>query len=897
MNSAEAELSDQQFNMADDDEVDILGDFSLDNLFPKEDGRLSSCYDGGVLESHGTDLLHCDYNMSSNWLLDTTQPWYSMAEDNKSLQSDDRQQHNFSTSMSTVDPLPTSSCIEENDQWNVKEKDLLQKGLELFGRSWVRLAQFIGSKTSQQVKSYMRTQHNSQLEKANLSFSIDSGHCESESYSFSELINDMEIPASMEEVIAVVSTAQTTIPVVSSKKTTTSYVNADTTDFRSVDGSYEPDDYEQERAKKKGLRRREVVKKVLATKRKRPRGRPCGKSNSGHSTTPARWYINKMAESSEEESLTMAGCKKGVLLSTGEEVVRLQKESTSDLDEDEEIEIDDTDENYASIKKELCLTSSQPLKAEVDSVTDTYKTLENIPSCDIVNGDDLKYTSYSNIKFEHAVKEEIETENLIMPYNHSVSCTNDTKEEDEFESKVFDTNSIMCSQSDTDNPFNLPVPTEEHLIDPEVNLVSIPALDNISVTLTYSQQAQNREPTAREQSTRMDIRNHIIESWSQSKPMYVTKTSVRLGLKNCGDVNCIGRVHSYLEQIGAINFGCEQVRYIRPLFFSPNSATVVSQPPVKDKPSMAQLMAIKQARTEGMRQRKKKNCLDFWDPLDGEGGYTTKHSADGRVVDTIIVTEDKPRVEKLRSQKAELIKLIYCNKFSDDKPAPFSVELHVEALLVMDLHSHAFHSEVIGLLGGRYYEEGAVLRITRSQPCKSNSSGVHCDMCPVSQTEASEKLHAEDLEVVGWYHSHPKFFPNPSVQDLDTQSNMQSWLCKSSVAFVSFIISPYCPTSRTLASEYRCMIVEKNEDAGSLGTPFRLKVDVVSYGLSITTFMKQMAQIFSLSENSNMGVVDFSSLYSSNLSYTDKKFSILSTMRLVTTHLMDTSTVSQVMSM
>nr|CAD7194149.1 unnamed protein product [Timema douglasi] len=850
--------------MADDDEVDILGDFSLDNLFPKEDGRLSSCYDGGVLESHGTDLLHCDYNMSSNWLLDTTHPWYSMAEDNKSLQSDDRQQHNFSTSMSTVDSLPTSSCIEENDQWNVKEKDLLQKGLELFGRSWVRLAQFIGSKTSQQVKSYMRTQHNSLLEKANLSFSIDSGHCESESYSFSELINDMEIPASMEEVIAVVSTAQTTIPVVSSKKTTTSYVNSDTTDFRSVDGSYEPDDYEQEssRAKKKGLRRREVVKKVLATKPKRPRGRPCGKSNSGHSTTSARWYINKMAESSEEESLTMAGCKKGVLLSTGEEVVRIQKESTSDLDEDEEIEIDDTDENYASIKEELCLTSSQPLKAEVDSVIDTYKTLENIPSCDIVNGDDSKYTSYSSIKFEHAVKEEIETENLIMPYSHSVSCTNDTKEEDEFESKVFDTNSIMCSQSDTDNPFNLPVPTEEHLIDP----------GTISEEERFIHSEFFEGRPAKTPKRYLKIRNHIIESWSQSKPMYVTKTSVRLGLKNCGDVNCIGRVHSYLEQIGAINFGCEQVRYIRPLFFSPNSATVVSHPPVKDKPSMEQLMAIKQARTEGMRQRKKKNCLDFWDPLDGEGGYTIKHSADGRVLDTIIVTEDKPR-------------------------APFSVELHVEALLVMDLHSHAFHSEVIGLLGGRYYEEGAVLRITRSQPCKSNSSGVHCDMCPVSQTEASEKLHAEDLEVVGWYHSHPKFFPNPSVQDLDTQSNMQSWLCKSSVAFVSFIISPYCPTSRTLASEYRCMIVEKNEDAGSLGTPFRLKVDVVSYGLSITTFMKQMAQIFSLSENSNMGVVDFSSLYSSNLSYTDKKSSILSTMRLVTTHLMDTSTVSQVMSM
>lgn len=31
---------------------------------------------------------------------------------------------------------------------------------------------------------------------------------------------------------------------------------------------------------------------------------------------------------------------------------------------------------------------------------------------------------------------------------------------------------------------------------------------------------------------------------------------MRTGLKNCGDVTCISRVHFFLEQIGAINFGC-----------------------------------------------------------------------------------------------------------------------------------------------------------------------------------------------------------------------------------------------------------------------------------------------------------------------------------------------------
>lgn len=54
----------------------------------------------------------------------------------------------------------------------------------------------------------------------------------------------------------------------------------------------------------------------------------------------------------------------------------------------------------------------------------------------------------------------------------------------------------------------------------------------------------------------LQIRNHILNAWIQTKPNYVTKTSVRQGLKNCGDVNTIGRVHYFLEQIGAINFGC-----------------------------------------------------------------------------------------------------------------------------------------------------------------------------------------------------------------------------------------------------------------------------------------------------------------------------------------------------
>lgn len=59
----------------------------------------------------------------------------------------------------------------------------------------------------------------------------------------------------------------------------------------------------------------------------------------------------------------------------------------------------------------------------------------------------------------------------------------------------------------------------------------------------------------------LKIRNHILNVWKSIKPAYVTKTSIRQGLKQCGDVNCIGRIHQFLEQIGAINFECRELFY------------------------------------------------------------------------------------------------------------------------------------------------------------------------------------------------------------------------------------------------------------------------------------------------------------------------------------------------
>lgn len=98
----------------------------------------------------------------------------------------------------------------------------------------------------------------------------------------------------------------------------------------------------------------------------------------------------------------------------------------------------------------------------------------------------------------------------------------------------------------------------------------------------------------------MKIRNHILDMWEKTKPCYLFKTAVRSGLKNCGDVNSIGRVHAFLEDIGAINEGCLD----RPI------PRVRQQDEVADGKSSLQL----ESWVNSLRPRKKRarNTDDDW---------------------------------------------------------------------------------------------------------------------------------------------------------------------------------------------------------------------------------------------------------------------------------------------
>ncbi|XP_026800279.3 histone H2A deubiquitinase MYSM1 isoform X2 [Pangasianodon hypophthalmus] len=320
----------------------------------------------------------------------------------------------------------------------------------------------------------------------------------------------------------------------------------------------------------------------------------------------------------------------------------------------------------------------------------------------------------------------------------------------------------------------------------------------------------------------LKIRNYILDQWEKSKPKYLNKTSVRPGLKNCGDVNCIGRIHTYLELIGAINFNCEQAIYNRP--------RPVDRSRLKESRDSLEAYQLAQ-RLQSMRTRKRRvrDAFGNWcDARDLEGQTYEHLSAEELALRREEMRKRQPKPCKLPKRGSfDPFQLIQCKAFGEERKEPFRVIVCAEALVVMDVHAHVSMGEVIGLLGGSYDHEDKVLKICAAEPCNSLSTGLQCEMDPVSQTQASEMLGVKGHSVVGWYHSHPAFDPNPSVRDIDTQAKYQNYFSRGGAPFIGMIVSPYNPSNSSPVSQNTCLLVQ--EETGSAGPqklPYKFEYQV-----------------------------------------------------------------------
>jgi proteasome lid subunit RPN8/RPN11 len=130
---------------------------------------------------------------------------------------------------------------------------------------------------------------------------------------------------------------------------------------------------------------------------------------------------------------------------------------------------------------------------------------------------------------------------------------------------------------------------------------------------------------------------------------------------------------------------------------------------------------------------------------------------------------------------------------------PFQVIVHPQVQLLCDLHSHLCDAEIIGFLAGKYDAHTKVLYIQACFPCNSlerpDDGATDVEMDPIAELSVREVILKYNLEVVGWYHSHPLFRPDPSTTDIINQHQYQQLFQHSSCATCPGHSSPPSPSS------------------------------------------------------------------------------------------------------
>ncbi|PVZ97378.1 hypothetical protein BB558_006662 [Smittium angustum] len=158
------------------------------------------------------------------------------------------------------------------------------------------------------------------------------------------------------------------------------------------------------------------------------------------------------------------------------------------------------------------------------------------------------------------------------------------------------------------------------------------------------------------------------------------------------------------------------------------------------------------------------NNQDIGDGMNGQ-----EHSS-GDATQTPVGTNKfseykEETTETKRGENDDPHALVKCMTFTGEPGSgvagsqPFQIFVHSNAQVIMDLHAHLMETEIIGLLGGAIATDDDHLNV---------------EMDPTSEWLVRQEIAELDMRVVGWYHSHPTFLPDPSNIDIENQKAYQN---------------------------------------------------------------------------------------------------------------------------
>ncbi|XP_037964922.2 uncharacterized protein LOC105395558 [Plutella xylostella] len=191
--------------MADEDEIDILGDFSFNSCLAQNNQ--------GIPSSENEDTVH------PQWLLDSTESnWY-----------DNRHESNTSSGPSRIlsgnsRSRKSSHSMNTHTTWNKQERLLLNREMSKYGRDVKKISQTLKTKSEAEIQALIEAEHGVHLDTPHLG--LDKAHEEQEDIPAvvqEEIVADDT--ADLHDIIEMVTTGSPTI-VLPSKKNINRSINS-----------------------------------------------------------------------------------------------------------------------------------------------------------------------------------------------------------------------------------------------------------------------------------------------------------------------------------------------------------------------------------------------------------------------------------------------------------------------------------------------------------------------------------------------------------------------------------------------------------------------------------------------------------------------------------------------
>uniref|UniRef100_A0A182P9P1 MPN domain-containing protein n=1 Tax=Anopheles epiroticus TaxID=199890 RepID=A0A182P9P1_9DIPT len=208
------------------------------------------------------------------------------------------------------------------------------------------------------------------------------------------------------------------------------------------------------------------------------------------------------------------------------------------------------------------------------------------------------------------------------------------------------------------------------------------------------------------------------------------------------------------------------------------------------------------------------------------------------------------------------------------KMQPFLVTVSTSTLLVMDFHCHLTNYEVCGYLGGTWDINAHNLSITHAFPCRNTRHDR--DKAALCELQIQKLMIKKNINLVGWYHSHPRFPVQPTLRDcdaqLDYQIRMRGPTEASYIPCIGFICSPYDDQNSALESNvmsFWVMPPPENRPA-EYGRPMLMSYTLVQDETLSEDVKEEMMLTVDYYKQFKRELINFQSLYINDVPYIEK---------------------------